>query len=233
MKNVLSSVLVPAFALMTLNASAATLSNGGALTVSWTLSQQLQPDEVIFQTTTKSATATNYISKYKATIKTSTLANATLLSLLANSFNTAFTTGTKLATDSSGSVYVVDKTGSNIVLDVSAVVSVQTTITVISDSYSDTKTVPKTGPTTESITGTRTETAFLQLSYDDSSRTTADGTQTTFQFYGLSAETDDVTKNLGSGNFTLQNGCGSGVIRGVPSLISKGTYTGSFKINLN
>src|ERR1700677_3981141 len=112
MKSILSSVLAPAFALLALNASATTLSNGGALTVSWTLTQQLQPDEVIAQSATKSATATNYISKYKATIKTSTFSNATLLDLLANSFSTSFAVGTKLATDSNGSVYVVDKTGS-------------------------------------------------------------------------------------------------------------------------
>jgi hypothetical protein len=233
MKNNFLSAIVPAIALMALNATATTLTNGGALTISWTVTQQQEANTLVSSTTNHTTKATNYVSTYKAKTATSTFANASLLKLLENSFNTTFAAGTRLATDQSESVYVVDKTGTNVVLDISPVLSVNKTTQLRADSYSSTVSVPKSGVTTTNITGSETLTAYGDLTYDDSSLTTADGTHSTFQFSGVSTYTADVNKNSGHANFSVQNGAGSGTIRDIPSLISKGTYSGSAKVTVN
>ena len=234
MKNILLSIIVTALALMARNATATTITNGGALTISWTITHQLETNTLVSSTTNHSNTGTNIVSNYKATTAKSTLANAAFLNLLANSFKTTFAAGTQLATDKGGSVYVVDKTGTNVVLTISSVVTVESTISPpYSASYSSTVTVPKSGVTTTNINGSETLTTYLTLKYNDSSQTTSDGTHSSFQFSAVSTTVEDVKNNNGKGNFTAQDGAGTGTIRGIFSLISQGTYSGSFTFTAN
>lgn len=81
-------------------------------------------------------------------------------------------------------------------------------------------------------TGTQTETQLMILTYNDSEMSTGDGTHTSFTIYGVrvsayDSNSKDTTDKV-SGNFSVQDACGTGTIRGVTSVIS-GSLNGSAK----
>ena len=218
-----------AISLMALNSNATTLSNVGPLTITWKVAQQgvMSPPTLSTNHTTKE---TNVVSKYKSTITTSIFTDADLLALLTNSFKTNLAKTDKLVTDGEN-VYVVDSKGSNVVLDISSVVSVTFETSVYSGAETETVSYQKTNTTTSAI-GTDSGISYVKLNYDDSTMIT-NGTATTFHFDGVSMSAIDFSTTNGyiteqlSENFSVQ-GVGNGTIQGTGSVIW-GTITGSSK----
>jgi hypothetical protein len=145
---------------------------------------------------------------------------------------TTFPAGTKLATDGAN-LYVVDSTGTNVIADITSIVTLTTTNEVISGLETSTTTSKKSG-TNSTAVGTSSGSQVVIVKYDDSALKTTDGTTTTFTFIGVSAFTDsgssttstnDVLTGKESGSFTI-HGDGYGNIRDQASII-EGTIVGS------
>ena len=174
--------------------------------------------------TNHSNTATNITQMFKSTIAQSAFGNADLLALLANSFNTSFPDGSQIGMRY-GSLFVVDRTGTNIIFTPNGVVSFQFDVSVAP--------MTETLVTTENSSGTQhsgnlneTIIASVTMSYDDTVNTTTDGTHTKFAFKGLF--TTKLTENLKTlaikATYTL-DGTGGGPVRGVQTILT-GTISG-------
>lgn len=74
--------------------------------------------------TNQSATSTNITQVFKSTILQTPFGGTNLLALLGNSFETNFPAGSQIGMRL-GSFFVVDSTGTNIILSLNGVVSVQ------------------------------------------------------------------------------------------------------------
>jgi hypothetical protein len=143
-----------------------------------------------------------------------------------------FPAGTKLLTDGGTNVFVADHTGTNLLVDVSTVLTVSLSNNISSGVRTVTDAI-KISSTNSTDVQTHSGSEFVVLNYDDSGMKTTDGTTTTFEFVGMSASsskstetqsnTNDVLK--ASGNFTV-HGFGSGTIRGQEHLI-QGTIMGT------
>jgi hypothetical protein len=236
MKKFLLSSIVSGISLMALNptASAHGLSDVGPLTITWKVAQQVVGfDSPPVLSTNHTSKATNYVSTSKYTSSTTAFNDASLIDLLTNSFKTNFAKGSVQLVTDGDNVYLVDKTGTNVVLDVSSVLTVTIEYSVYSGGEVQTKSVPKAtnSPTTTTAVGTASIISYLLISYNDSSQVTSNVTQ--FQFYGVSTGADDFSSDNDfetetiKENFSLQ-GVGQGTILGTPSIIW-GTVTGSSK----
>jgi hypothetical protein len=240
MKKSLFSAMFSAFALMALQATATPVpSIHGPLTIDWTLNQQKIFDAAEYAGSGKTSVsgsgtskATNVLQIYKYSSTTVAFNNAKLLDLLENSLKTTFPAGTKLATDGAN-LYVVDSTGTNVIADITSIVTLTTTNEVISGLETSTTTSKKSG-TNSTAVGTSSGSQVVIVKYDDSALKTTDGTTTTFTFIGVSAFTDsgssttstnDVLTGKESGSFTI-HGDGYGNIRDQASII-EGTIVGS------
>jgi hypothetical protein len=154
MKKFLLSTILPAIALMALNSNAATsLTNFGALTISWTTLQQNEPlTEITNKTSKAGKTASNTVYTYKASTSSSNFGNAALLGLLSASFPGQIATGDKLATDGEN-IYVVDKSGSNVVVpNLSTVLTWSYSNSIISGAATITTNTAETNPVFTIIT---------------------------------------------------------------------------------
>jgi hypothetical protein len=222
MKKLLLSAVVASAVLASLGSQAASISFGGPVTIEWTVLQQVKDGALVSSNSTHSGSHTTTTLVYKSTTTSFPFGNATFLGLLSNSFNTTFPAGTRLAADNAH-VYVVDKTGTNIVLDVSPVVSVQFQNNV--GTLTEVVTSKVTPATNTTDTGVITQVSYVSLMYDDSSMTPSDGTHTTFHFDGLSDWNQSINYINGktSAGFTIMNGAGSGTIRGKASVIKGNT----------
>jgi hypothetical protein len=161
MKKFLLSTIVPAIALMALNANAASLANSGALTISWTISQQAESlTNTSVKTNAVGKKATNVVSDYKAATKSSSFNSASLLGLLSNSFPTKIVAGDKLATDGEY-IYVADKTGSNLVLaDLSPILTVAYSNSIVAGAAAITTNTAESTPVTNITTQTNITSAL-------------------------------------------------------------------------
>jgi hypothetical protein len=243
MKKLLFSATFGAMALLTVpHATAIPLSPiHGPLTISWTINQQLlnaapkypEPGKTNITGTATSKT-TNVLEILTSSFTTTPFNDASLLALLANSFDTNFPAGTQLVTDGN-TLYVADHTGTNEILDISTVLTVTGTNKVMAGLDTEVQTTTKAGTTRTSV-GTSSGNQFIIVSYSDAGLTTKDGTTTTFQFVGVSAfsrkgsssvSTNDVIKVTDSGSFKI-TGSGAGSIRGTNSVI-EGTILGTPK----
>jgi len=239
MKKFLLSIILPAIALAAFNTHAGTLIGGGALTIACTVYQQ--GAETYSTNSTHTGKSTNYTASASEGVTSASFKNADLLNLLAFSFGMTFAKTDTLAVDQFANVYVVDKTGSNVVLAVpNNVLSLVFYPSVIKYSYQNSTTISETGsktiPVTSTYTDTTTETdtSILTLSYDDSSMITEN--PSTFTIVGLATYAKDSTAttktNTASQNFSFATGTtgtGSGTFRGTNSVISAQTITGSSK----
>jgi hypothetical protein len=237
MKKFLVSTVLPAFALLALNANATTLSNSGPLTISWKVTTQAltfsDTNEPVLSTN-HTAKETNYISKYKATTKTDSFKNADLLELLGYSLSATFTNkGDALAVDDGGEIYVVN--GANVVANVSPVLKFEFKDTLRSGAEAETVTVEKTGTTnivvstTTNGMSTETQMGYIELKYDDYGMTNV-SLHSAFHVAGVATAAIDYNfgKNTGTENISLSSGAGSGEIRGTNSIIT-GSITASAK----
>jgi hypothetical protein len=229
MKRLLFAVLSSTAALIGFNASAGGLEIEGPFTINGSVYQQSGDGFTLSHSNaTHTAKSTNVVETYTASMTKLTFNNAFLLGLLANSFKTNLT-GAHLATTGNGLVTVVDKTGTNQILDITPVVTSVSSNNVFSGTRSVTVSTGSTGITNSSTTSRPTSYEYIVLSYNDSNQTTADGTQTVFVFDGVSTSgsTDKLTglTDKVSGHYSLTGG-GAGIIRGTNSVISA-TMTGS------
>jgi len=185
MKKYLLSTIFSAIALATLNVSATSLSYKGPVTINWTVSVQETQYGLTHSSTNHSSKSTNIVRIYKATTKQIPANNASFLKLLSNSFNMSFPKGTQLVTDAQ-QLYVVDKTGSNVVLDITPVVTVQfqNRSWIYTSLETDTESITK-ADTKYSGNYSDSGANYVSLMYDDSAMATADGTHTTFHFDGM------------------------------------------------
>jgi hypothetical protein len=187
---------------------------------------QSEPFQLVGSKTNHSATATNFTFVSKSATSIKSFASSNMLALLENSFNTNFPAGSQIGMTASGSVLVVDHTGTNLVFNPGAVVSTSF------DNDEAFTTIAETEMETEnqsgfSLSGNDAETliASVTLTYDDTAQTTGDSTQTQFQFKGLLVE--KLAENLNTRvdkTTTTFEGTGDGQIRGVSTLLT-GTIT--------
>lgn len=245
MKRLLLAVLSSTTALIAFNATAASVNGPvGPITLSWKVLQE-EPDITPHYTTNKTATGTNILETTSSKSKSFQLNDAVLISFLANSLNTNIPAGSKLAY-SEGAVYLVDKTGTNIVLDISSVVSITTPASVGTSVGSRTEKITTT-KTTYTGLDSGTGAAYQVVTYNDTALTSANGLTSDFTFSGASTSsgsesyTETVTGiSVSSFKGTVRNsfimtGSGAGTIQGTNSVITgtvNGSESGPFEIPL-
>jgi hypothetical protein len=152
-----------------------------------------------------------------------------VLALLANSFNTTFPSGARLAITGNGnfSFMVTDKSGSNVLLDASSVQAIADHASVNSGTETF---VTKMANTTTAFSGTDTETftEFATLSYDDTGIATQDGTRTQFQLAGILKQRRAINVGTGASTASITFRCsGFGAIRGGNQVLIEGAISGS------
>ncbi len=243
MKRFLLFIPCSAFALAAFGSPATSLTSAapylyrGSVTLDWTVHQQATYAVLGSTTTNHTGTGANSVTNITQTLKWTatnfTLGNAGFLKLLENSFATNFPQGARLKSGGQ-SLLVVDKTGSNIVQDISSVVSIQIVNAVmVAPSKLTFKEVIMPTWTAELVSPNYKETCYESLQYNDTALITADGTHSNFHFDGLASFTDDVTDKMtgpsGGECVTLLNGIGTGTIHGKGSILS-GSIISSAKV---
>jgi hypothetical protein len=174
--------------------------------------------------TNQSKTATNITQMLKATTTMTPFSSADMLALLANSFNTNFPAGAQIGMRF-GALFVVDSTGTNIILTPTGVISFQF--------EEDLTSATETAVQTENGSGTQTSgnlaetfTCSAVMTYDDTLNTPTDGTHTKFAFKGL--YTVKYAENLKSRLVKTTSefqGTGGGPVRNVQTILT-GTISG-------
>ena len=223
LKNTMKSTLCISLSLLALTAvrasAAAALIFGGPVTFHLTVSAQDLNNDITHSNQVHTAASTNQVVITKSTFTNATITSAGMLQLLENSFHTNFPAGSKLASDRVR-FYIVDSTGTNVVLDVTPVFTISNEVLLSS----------QTATESEKITATATNISghvasavaqVMDLFYDDSTQTTTDGTHTAFRFSGLA--NIPTSQNLATlkiiANLSLLNGAGSGTNRNTPVVI--------------
>jgi hypothetical protein len=247
MKKAISASLFSALAFWPLYAPAAALPTPfvGPLTISWTCTSTNLFDAPQYSgegktniTGTGSAKTTNVTQIYRYSTSISPLETAGFLGLLENSLSNTFPAGSRLVYVSGGgttnSVFVTDKSGTNSIADISAIFAVGSTNDVSTGSDTTVQKTTKNSLTSSSASGLRSGNQAIILKYDDSDKTTKDGTTTSFKFVGKSTysrsgssttSTNGIITEKVSETFTV-TGIGYGTIRGKACLL-EGSITGS------
>lgn len=228
--------------LTTFEATATPLPTGiyGPLTFNWSLLTTNLVDAPRYSGAGKTNVTGNAADKTTNIVQVSTwsskstpsFGNANFLELLANSLDTTFPAGAKLIIDNSTDVYVVDHTGTNVITNATAVLTITTTNEIQSGVSTLTQTL-KSNYMNETIVASRSRTSIVTIKYDDSGLPTTDGTTSNFKFFGTSTGSGKSTETIsagglikvtGSQSYTV-HGVGSGTIRGVDYII-QGTIMG-------
>lgn len=152
-----------------------------------------------------------------------------VLGLLANSFDTNFPEGARLAIAGNGnfSFLVTDQSGSNVLLDASSVMSIAEHASVNSGTETF---VTKTANTNTAFSGTDTETftELATLNYDDVGIATQDGTRSQFQLSGILKQRRAINAATGTSTASITFRCsGFGAIRDGNDLLIEGSISGS------
>jgi hypothetical protein len=184
-----------------------------------TASTQAHVQTVIGAKTNSTAIATNVTRSYKSVINSGALDGAAMLSLLANSFNTNFPTGSQIAFRA-GHLYVVDGTGANVVFDPTNAVTLDCRGTLLCG-LETRVTREENGSAALSGTTSETVTSRVVVNYDDSALATADGTVTKFNFSGLwTMKLSTTLQNQFSKVAITFQGSGDGTIRNQPAILT-------------
>ncbi len=225
MKKLLLSLVVGFLPFLSFGAGPQTLKFSGPFTVNLTALQQAASDVLVKSNYTHTATTTNIAQLHKSTIKKFAFSSASLVTLLGNSFNTNLPPGARLVTDGIF-IYVMDKTGTNVLLNVTSVLQVNFTDAVTADLAVDTLNLKKTGATQKN-TDVGAQVSFANVSYDDSALTTKDSTHSVFTITGVFNES--FSRNFDTGktseSFVTTDGAGNGTVQGTNTIIF-GTSTG-------
>jgi hypothetical protein len=234
MKKCLFIAVFSAVVIMALKASATTLSNAGPLTISWKVSQGTNDLDFVTNKVSliKKGTnviGTNTLSTYKSKISTSTFKTTDLIALLADAYSYTNLVKTDKLVFDGGKVYLVDKTGTNILLTGSPVLTLSPYDSIASGAESETVTSKLVGTNTTYTTtttgaATKTEVVYVTLSF------VATNIATSFTVSGVATGAVDVnlTKGTATENYTIPNLTGIGTLHGTNSII-EGTFTGSAK----
>ena len=160
-------------------------------------------------------TTTNVFWTLKSTVTNDVLHSVDILKLLANSFQTNFPAGAKLSVNGNR-FFVVDSSGSNVLLNASSVFSISLT-GYMQNSLTTRITTQTNGGS--SLKGNLTSDLLFSatLSYDDTSLATTDGTHAKFALYGLwkTLLTQNIVTYKSTAVFVFTGG-GGGTIRDIP-----------------
>lgn len=226
MKKIKLLALATLLALPKITAGAVPISAAGPVTFNLQSAAQNLDYKLISLKTNHTATVTNKIYAYKSTTTNFTINASYILNLLTNSFKTNFPPGAKLVLRGGPTYFsfaVADKTGTNVLLNVSSVFSVTTKASIASGMENEIQTTTASN-TSYSGNDTESYTVYETMEYDDSALSTADGTTTTFELDGIL--TTKYSRNLASDKNTsvvnAQAG-GGGTIRGVENIVIEGT----------
>lgn len=222
MKAIYPLIVLACALLWSFPAAARVIQISGPVTINLSGADQGISYHLITAKTNIVGSVTNVSLSLKSTTTNFTMNTSSFLDLIANSFNTNFPAGTQLLLRGySGSYFlaVSDSTGTN--------VSSLPLYTVLS---SDTEGLVNAGLLTESttnqiyFTGNDTEafTTAVTFVYDDSTKTTADGTHSSFTLNCLvqSKQSRNLETGASTANVTMDL-TGGGNIRGrVPAIIT-------------
>ena len=195
----------------------------GSFVVNLTVTQQSLV-EAESSRTNITATSTNVTTVTQSTTTNTVINNAKLLKMLANSFNTNFPANATLRLDVGGAVVAV---GTNVILNVNSVLTLNPTGATSLQAATATQAEKHThtvNATTLRVSGLIT--SLGTLTYDDSSRTTADGTTTKFTVTGfttareaLSLSTINTVSKATISVASTVTGAGVGIISGKEAVI--------------
>lgn len=165
------------------------------------------------------STATNITLVYKSSVTNTVLDTDAVLALLENSFATNFPAGARLYL-SGNSFYVMDSTGTNLVLNVSSVLSlhlhphvIRSGVEVVNESIAN-------GGVAFSGKDSELTSEVFDINYSDNGLSPTDGTATTFQITGLVAL--KYQRDLQTGRIQtafVLTGQGDGVIQNYTKII--------------
>lgn len=186
---------------------------------------QSTPYNLVSSKTNSTATSTNIMRAYSATVGSASFTTSDLLTLLTNSFNTPLPAGSQIGINS-GSLVVVDATGTNVVLNLSPVLTNTFNEGVGSDKQTEIVTINQSG---SSLSGNLTQTVTYDVTiyYNDASVTPGDGIHSNFQLRGLLVEKVNLNlkTNVKKINFQFQVS-GGGSVHGVTTILD-GTIKGN------
>lgn len=214
MKNIRLLVAAAVFAAASLTSSAVILRFGPA---NFKLTSIEQNTNQFILSTNTTSSSTNITATTISKTHTTIIKNPQLLDMLSNSLNMAWPAGSTLKLDDIGDFDVVN--GTNLVEDVSEVLRlVPGTNSVTSGTDVDKVTINTSG---ESETDTQkfTQTSLATLVYDDSARTTVNGTTTQFTVSGI-----EVTHGINST---------SGIFKDVSTFVGSGAGNISSTVSTN
>jgi hypothetical protein len=214
--------------LMAFNACAVVGGISGPVTMTLTAFAQDYSGLIVSVRTNHTATTTNVTTITKSKETNAPINSEFLLDLLENSFQTNFPSGSKLIVAGVGSLrslslLVVDRSGSNVLLDASSVFSLTNGVGVSSGITTLIQSTTRTG-TQFSGNTTQTATEYVTVTYNDTALTTTDGTHTNFQLSGVLV--DMITENERTFKTTeviSLHVAGTGTIRDKTNIILKGT----------
>jgi len=226
MKKILAAIVISIFALSAARSASAFTSLGPVMVNLSTINSEAA-FYITRGKTNSSHVLTNIVLMVESVPTQTHFDGAALLALLANSYNTNFPVGSQIGMDLNlGGIFVLDRTGTNILFAPSGVISFQFEENFISGTKITERIAEYASRT--NVSGTVVETAIASaiMNYDDTFKTTADGTHTRFAFKGLYTVTK--TQNLKAR--TLQailqfQGTGGGPVRDVPTVLT-GTISG-------
>ena len=200
-------------------AIAQNLVNSGPVKLRLMATAQVLDNAIVTDKTNTTSSSTVVTTVSKSTVTNFMMQSADLLTLLENSFNTTFPSGSQLVVTRSGPflrLMIADSTGTNIVQDLTSNLFLGT-IAGEQPVHAGSQTViSKTGSSGASISGNAVDT-FTEvdvLGYDDTGLTTKDGTHTKF-------DVDCLLVRKSSSNLVTQQikdaikfqGAGTGTIR--------------------
>lgn len=174
--------------------------------------------------TNATATTTNITSVYKSSVTNLPVGSDDILGLLENSFNTNFPADARLYLSGTGFL-VMDAAGTNLYLNASTVLSLHIHSRGVHAGLETVLQTINTNGFTYSGKDGELYTEIFDLTYDDTSLTPADGTQTNFELSGLVGL--KFQRNLMTGVYQTAfvfNGQGDGWVRNNWKIF-KGTIT--------
>jgi hypothetical protein len=228
MKMITMLAIIPLLTLITTNARAVLPPESGPAAFKLTAFSQAYLDVIASSKTNHTATTTNITTVIKSKATNAPIDSEFILGLLENSFNMNFPSGAKLIMRGLGSFsfFVVDSTGTNVLLNASSVLLIADNESVNSGVETLIEKITPAG-TKYSGNNTETITEFASLTYNDNALMTKDGTHTNFQLSGILV--DMRSTNIGTENSKQSmrfQGAGTGTIQGKSNIILKGTVTG-------
>ena len=192
----------------------------GPATCKWTVMSQGLNFVLTSGKTNATATVTNTSQTFKSTVNRTNYNIGDLLTLIENSLGQTFPPGSQVGLRYN-QLYVVDKTGTNALLNLNNLVTISFGLFLTADVRNQKTTDSSAG---FSVTGMDASVGTIDatLNYDDSTLRTTDGTRTTFALHGLFTITSsyDYGAKIKQADSIVFEGTGEGTIRNLPVIIT-------------